>query len=132
MPQHYDVIYTEFKNACESTPENVFPINNVLDDADNYYKIRTEKELFEFIANGGLESRSFVNKKEWKNNFTENKPLYAYAYHFRTNAIPGYIAIIKNVPNHNWFIKSFHPPTDYNPTLAGPLQALGFKSSEEK
>ena len=132
MPQHYDVIYTEFKNACESTPEKVFPINNVLDDADNYYKIRTERVLLEIIANDGLESRSFVNKKEWKNNFTENEPLYVYAYHFHTNAIPGYIAIIKNIPHQNWFIKSFHPPEGSTPSLAEPMRALGFKSSEEK
>lgn len=132
MPQNYDIIYIEFKNACDSTPEKVFPINDVLDDADRYYKIKTEKALLEFIANDGLEGHSFVNKKEWEKNFTPNEPLFVYAYHFRTNAIPGYIAIIKNIPHKNWFIKSFHPPKDSTPTLADSMRALGLKSSEEK
>lgn len=132
MPHNYDTIYMEFKKACKLTPEKVFPINDVLDDANRYYKLKTEKALIEFIANDGLEGRSFVNKKEWKNNFTKHKPLYAYAYLFRTNIISGYIAIVKNIHHNNWFIKSFHPPEDNAPTLALSMRALGLKSSEEK
>ena len=136
MPQDYDTIYIEFKNACKSTPEKVFPVNNVLDDANRYYKLKTEKALLGFIANDGLEGRSFDKKKEWENNFTKIKPLYVYAYLFHTNAINGYIAIIKNIRHNNWFIKSFHPPMhphkDSTSTLAEPMRALGLKNSEEK
>jgi hypothetical protein len=136
MPRDYEKIYIEFENACKSTPNRVFLINNVLDDADRYYKLKTEKALLGFIANGGLEGRSFDKKKPWENNFTKNKPLFVYAYFFLTNKIPGYIAIIKNVHSNNWFIKSFHPPKhqpkEITTKLAGPLKALGLKSSEEK
>ena len=131
MPQNYDTIFIEFKNACDLTPKKVFLTGRVLDDAEKYYKLKTKRQLLEFIANDGLHELGFVNKTEWRDNFTPNKPLYVYAYHFRTNAIPGYIGIIKNELHGNWFIKSIHPPKDSVATLAGPLLALGIKSSED-
>jgi len=103
-------ILREFIVACGRYPGKVVPIYDVLTDARNHYRLKSKKELFDFIANKGLEHTVFQNKSEWKKNYTEVKPLYVYAWTFKTNHIPGYIAIIKNDAMDNWLLKSFHPP----------------------
>ncbi|MBU1568857.1 MAG: hypothetical protein KJ630_24935 [Proteobacteria bacterium] len=131
MSAESDVIFSDFKNACQTTPGKIFPLPGVIDDAEKYYKITTKKLLLEFITNNGLERLTFVNKSPWRNNFTNIKPLYVFAFKFHTNALPGYIGIVKNETQGNWFIKSFHPPDDAHLSLASKLRELGILSSEE-
>ena len=66
MTKINDRILREFIVACGRYPEKVFPIYNVLEDARNHYKLKSKAELFEFIANKGLENTVYQNKSEWK------------------------------------------------------------------
>lgn len=109
-------VWREFRAIClavadrKEDPKKIRPINKVEADARKHFKIKTKEALITLIADGGLEQISFVNKRIWEKNFTPNKPLYVYAFNFKTLHLPGYIAIIENIPQGNWLIKSFHPP----------------------
>jgi len=127
-------LFDKFKDACKNDRKNVFVWkSNVLPDAEEYFKLRTEKDILDFIANNGLEDLRFINKKPWEKNPHSNIEINVYAYNFRTMCILGYIAIMKNPTIKKWVLKSLHHSDDANNSLGEALgRALLSKDGRSK
>jgi hypothetical protein len=113
----------EFIDCCGKNPTKVFPINNVVKDAQNIFHLNTKSELLDFIGNGGLEEIEYLNTKPWENNPDKKSLIYVDAYQFKTMNILGYIAFFSN--RGNWIIKSFHRSNEYNPIMEIALRKAG-------
>jgi len=127
MP-YYD--YEQFKQACESQQDNVIPWGSVKRDAKDIFKLYTEEELLNFIANGGLEELKFVNTKEWEKNPNKSNKIEVDAYEFKTLGIRGYIAFMFNKITQKWIIKSFHMSDQSNDTMKKAFK-IAFKGNRE-
>lgn len=60
MPYNY---FNKFKEACKHDRKNVIPWGGVLNDADKFFNLRTETQLYEFIIHDGLEDLNHQNTK---------------------------------------------------------------------
>lgn len=119
-------ILEEFITACRDTPDKVIPVGNTERDARIIFTLTTKAKIKEFIANGGLTEIIFVNDTPWRKNPNPSQPILVYAYRFRSNARPGYIAFMYIDQTDKWLIKSFHRPENSSPTLLDGLKKLGF------
>lgn len=94
--------------SCKNEPRMIKVIQRDLHKSLRYFNLNTEKELLEFIGNGGLEDLAYVNTKPWENNPDKDiKEIFVDAYRFRSGRKIGYMAILKGLPG-NYVIKSFH------------------------
>ncbi|MFO7748542.1 MAG: hypothetical protein R6V54_00465 [Desulfobacteraceae bacterium] len=115
--------FKKFKEACKKDRKNIFVWkSNVLPDAEEYFKLKTEKDLLDFIANDGLEDLVHINTTPWKKNPKPENEIKVYAYNFRTMCILGYIAIMRNLMTKKWVLKSLKHSGDSNNSLG---EALG-------
>lgn len=111
-----------FMRACKHDRKNVILWGTVLDDAERDFNLRTATQLYEFIAQGGLENVTHQNTKEWEKNPKPENPILVHAYTFRTMCKIGYMAIMHNNLTNKWIIKSFKRSTDSNPTMQIALE----------
>lgn len=114
-------IYSEFQNACGTDKNDVIPINSVLKDANKHFNLSTRQSLLDFIFNGGLENRIFINTKPWK----ANPKISVDAYDFNSLSILGYIAFMYIETTKKWIIKSFHLSENRNPIMSLALKEAG-------
>ena len=124
--------YTDFKKACKDDEENVIPINNVIENARNDFKLNTKSQLLDFILNDGLENLTFVNTKDWENNPNKNKPIKVDAYEFTSMYKLGYIAFMYNEETNKWLIKSFHLSSNGNMALYFAMEKAGLINKLEE
>lgn len=102
-------LFKQFKEACQDGGVDVSVKFDAKKNAEKHFKLRTEKEIKAFIANGGLEKLKFKDKEIWRNNPKPKIEIFVYAFYFRTGKIKGYIAIHKSVNGKKWIVKSFKP-----------------------
>lgn len=126
--------FDDFKEACKR--KEVFPIFNVLSDAEKIFNLRNIDAIQEFIENDGLEKLKFINSTEFKLN-KYDIVIMVDAYEFMTLDIKGYIAFMFNPIKKNWIIKSFHRSETSNTTLEEALHKAGitpntFQKIEDK
>ncbi|NOQ45083.1 MAG: hypothetical protein GQ559_00140 [Desulfobulbaceae bacterium] len=114
--------FKQFKTASKECPGDVIPIGNVMRDAEAIFNLRTKSQLLEFIVNDGLEDLTYINKKPWEKNPDPEHEVIVYAFRFRTNAIPGYIAFMYQNRTDKWLIKSFHMPEDRDTPILKAFQ----------
>lgn len=126
---YYD--FEEFKRACDEDKDNVLPIESVLEDAEEFFNLRTKTQLLDFISNNGLENLEFINKKDWENNPNPIIPIKVDAYEFRSMFKLGYIAFMHNLQTKKWLIKSFHLSKNMNPIMMFAFQTAGLLTSGE-
>jgi hypothetical protein len=100
-------VLADFITFCRRSPEKVYVFDVALKNAQEIFRLNTELDLLDFIANNGLEEIEPVNTKLWENNPDPTNKIYVDAYQFITGGILGYIAFFKN-KNNDWVIKSFH------------------------
>ncbi|MBC8418536.1 MAG: hypothetical protein ISR62_03850 [Desulfobacteraceae bacterium] len=124
--------FEEFKRACDEDKNSVFPMGDVLKDAEEFFNLRTKTELLDFISNNGLENLQFVNTKDWENNPDKSNSIKVYAYEFRSMFKLGYIAFMYIPQTKNWIVKSFHLSKNMNPTMMIALQKAGLLTSGER
>lgn len=116
---HYN--FENFKKACKN--KGLISISeNVRADADNYFRLRTKKDILDFIENDGLEDLVFINTKPWENNPNKKKIIMVDSYEFRSSGKLGYISIKCN--NGIWTIKSFHLSGDMNYAMRNAINKL--------
>lgn len=116
---HYN--FENFKKACKN--KGLISISeNVRADADNYFRLRTKKDILDFIENDGLEDLVFINTKSWENNPNKKKIIMVDSYEFRSSGKLGYISIKCN--NGIWTIKSFHLSGDMNYAMRNAINKL--------
>ncbi|GAI91804.1 unnamed protein product [marine sediment metagenome] len=116
---HYN--FENFKKACKN--KGLISISeNVRADADNYFRLRTKKDIIDFIENDGLEDLVFINTKPWENNPNKKKIIMVDSYEFRSSGKLGYISIKCN--NGIWTIKSFHLSGDMNYAMRNAINKL--------
>lgn len=113
--------FKNFKKACKNEDLIYIP-NNVLADADNYFRLRTKRHILDFIKNDGLEDLHFINTKQWENNPNKNNIIMIDSYDFRSYGKLGYIAI--KYFNGIWTIKSFHLSEDMNYSMRNAINKL--------
>jgi len=114
---------SNFVTAC-SMPSAVTVLKRAQEDADKDFKLRTRKEILDFIVGGGLEDLVFVNAKPWENNPRPEQVIIVDAYEFRALFQLGYIAFFKATTDR-WMIKSFHRSDNANPAMALALRKAG-------
>ncbi len=115
--------FENFKNACKNDRKNVYVWRkNVLPTADEYFKLKSENELLDFIANDGLEDLRFISKSPFKKNKNPEIEMLVYSYNFRTMCKLGYIAIMENTEKKTWILKSLHPSDDANNSIKDALE----------
>lgn len=117
---YYDL--EAFISACSGIGMVVI-YKQAQEDADKLFKLRTQKEILDFIAGRGLEKLEFINTKPWEKNPEPENVIFVDAYNFNAMNQLGYIAIMK--PLENWVIKSFHLSEDRNPSMMLALIKAG-------
>ena len=126
MPyNHFD----KFKKACKRDRKNVILWRGALNDAEEFFNLRTETQLIEFIAHDGLEDLSHQNTKPWEKNPNPQNIIMVYAYTFRTMCQNGYIAIMENELTKKWIIKSFKPSTNKSLALSSNTMQIAFEKA---
>lgn len=113
----------EFLTACEE-PSSVVVMKKAQIDAEKDFKLRSQKEMLAFIANGGLENLRFVNAKIWENNPQPERPIMVDSYEFEAFFILGYIAFFKSITGA-WVIKSFHRSNEANTVMEMAMRKAG-------
>ena len=129
MP-HYN--FEDFKSACEKGRNYVVVNANVLRDADQGFNLKTESAILEFIANGGIESREFVNSKVWAKNPDKKNPIMVDAYEFRSMSRRGYIAFFQSNKTQKWVLKSLKPSHKRNRSMEFALRRAGLIECKER
>ena len=71
------------------------------------FNLNTQRQVFEFIGNIGIEKPRFINSKPWENNNDNTVEIMVDAYAFYTGMIYGYIAFFHQPKTNKWVIKSF-------------------------
>lgn len=104
MTAAYDIQH--LISACE-TGSVIFVTKAAQDDASAHFKLRTNSDVYAFIANGGLENLNHINTKEWENNPNPETEIMVDAYDFYSGKKQGYIAFFFNPKTQKWIIKSF-------------------------
>ncbi|MBU1345046.1 MAG: hypothetical protein KKE44_22210 [Proteobacteria bacterium] len=122
MPYNF---FEKLKKACKDDKDNVSVWKKAKESADDVFKLRTENEIIDFIANDGLENirDEHVKPLELSKN-KENAPM-VYSYEFRTMCILGYIAIVDNKKIGTLSIKSFKRSTKSSNTMEVALKIAG-------
>jgi len=111
---HYD--FENFKKACKNKDLIYIP-NDVLADADNYFRLRGKKQILDFIENNGLENLHYLYSNEWKNNPNKNVIIMIDNYEFTSWGKLGFIAFRYNNKRNKWIIKSFHLSKNMNDAM---------------
>lgn len=110
---------------CADGTSKIVVTRGAMETAKTDFKLMTQSNVLEFIANGGLEKPSFINKKEWKNNPDKSVVIMVDAYAFFSGILYGYIAFIYITKTKKWLIKSFKKHRDPDPRNLIFLTELG-------
>lgn len=97
----------EFIHDCEEGTSKVFVAQGAMITARTDFNLNIQASILEFIANGGLEKPTFINKKTWENNTDKSIVIMVDAYAFFSGLIYGYIAFVYVTKTKKWIIKSF-------------------------
>ena len=111
-------------NVCQDSPKHVFVWKPAVADAERLLKLVGDKQIIDFIGNGGLENPTVVNKPPFLDRNGNDLGMTIHAYKFASNLIQMYIAFFYNEKQVKWNLKSFHEPNDPRPTLGDKLQEL--------
>jgi len=117
--------FDDFVNDCAVGTSKIFVSRGAMETARSDFKLATQNQVLEFIANGGLEKPTFINKKEWENNNDDTVVIMVDAYAFFSGIIYGYIAFVYITKTKKWLIKSFKKHEDPDPRNLVFLTALG-------
>jgi len=120
-------IYTleDFEKACADGQAKV--INPALKTAPSDFGLVTEKEILDFIGNGGLEKPEFANSEVWKNNPDPKQKIWVDSYNFYSGQDYGYLAFMK-ASTGKWIVKSLKKNERASPRaflLADKLKKAG-------
>ena len=88
----YDL--NDFIHNCGEGTSKVFVTQGAIVTARTDFNLNTQASVLEFIANGGLEKPTFINKKAWENNPDKSVVIMVDAYTFFSGLIYGYIAFV--------------------------------------
>lgn len=100
-------ILADFIKACGLGENHVFISEKARITAKADFNLNTQKQILDFIANGGIESPNLQNVKLWENNPDPDNPIWADAYDFFSGFQFGYIAFSFRPKIKKWNIKSF-------------------------
>lgn len=131
MKQEPEYELDDFVRDCTKNPPTVFVTHGAMLTARSDFNLNTQANVLEFIANGGLEKPTYINKKEWENNPNKQVEIMVDAYAFFSGLIYGYIAFVYVAKTKKWIIKSFKKhegPDPRNLVFLGPLSKLLDKS----
>lgn len=101
-PSYY--CWEDFINDCGKGSSSVFVTEDAKITAKDHFNLKTEKEILDFISNGGLEKPQLQNITSKKKGQSQGVLVDAYTFLSRTKH--GYIAFFK-APTGIWIIKSF-------------------------
>jgi len=102
MPSAYR--FSEFVASCAN--HAAFVTRGALLTAQNDFKLRTQKEVLDFIAAGGLERLAYTNTRPWANNPDKTRVVMIDAYRFFSGSVQGYLAF-GFMNTGKWMVKSF-------------------------
>jgi len=123
LPPTY--LFSDFQAAC-GQGDTVTVSNDAQDDARDYFHLRNELAIRDFIFNNGLENLEFIDTKPWRNNPDPNVTIMIDAYSFRSGLRYGYIAFFNNKKIGKWRIKSFKKNWDAPTTKQFIIRGSGF------
>lgn len=106
--------FQEFFEACKKG-NKVTVLAEPLKNARFYFQLATTKDILDFISNGGLQNRTFVNTNRYEDFPIPDEKVMFDAYHFESGMMYGYIAFFKSPINDDWVIKSFKPDDESDP-----------------
>lgn len=115
----------EFVRDCADGTSKIVVSRGAMETARSDFKLPTQNKVLEFIANGGLEKPTFINKKEWENNADDTVVIMVDAYAFFSGIMYGYIAFVYITKTKKWLIESFKRHEDPDPRNLVFLTALG-------
>jgi hypothetical protein len=115
----------DFVRDCAAGTSKIVIARGAMETARSDFKLATQDKVLEFIANGGLEKPTFINKKEWENNTDNSVVIMVDAYAFFSGILYGYIAFVYIKKTSRWLIKSFKKHEGPDPRNLVFLAALG-------
>lgn len=99
--------YTAFCAGCAGGPACTIVSKGAQQTARSDFGLNTAAAVLEFVAEGGLESPSFISSSVWLNNPDPANTIMVDSYDFHSGpTLYGYIAFLK-APTGKWLIKSF-------------------------
>ncbi len=116
-------IFGSFVAAC-STVTSVFVTRGAMETATSDFGLITKATVCSFVANGGLESPTFINTAPWDNNPDPAIPIRVDAYSFFSGFTYGYIAFLFQQKTSMWTVKSFKKNKEPDPRNLAILTAL--------
>ena len=117
----YDL--SAFIAACGRAGE-VIPVQGARITARTDFSLLTDRDIRDFVANGGLEQPRFINKAPWKNNPDPLVLIEVDAYAFFSGVSYGYVAFLFVPKTSKWLIKSFKKNTEPDPRNLAMFAAL--------
>lgn len=125
MNPHYK--FNDFMGDCGMGISKAFVTAGAQLTAESDFNLPTQKQVLEFIGNGGLEKPEFINSEVWDKNPEPQNIIMIDAYSFYSGFIYGYIAFRYQYKTGKWAIKSFknnHNQDTRNLAFKGPLTKL--------
>ncbi len=125
MDPHYKL--DDFIGDCAMGNSKAFVTSGAQLTAESDFNLPTQKQVLEFIGNGGLEKPAFINSEVWDKNPEPKQAIMIDAYSFYSGFLYGYIAFRFQPKTGKWAIKSFkknRDPDTRNLAFKGSLTNL--------
>lgn len=123
--------FNDFKRAC-GKKSNVFVWKHAKENAAEFFNLKTEDRLLDFIHSDGLENLMFQDTETLRLEISDKGSIID-AYEFRTGNLLGYIGFYRSKITGNWIIKSFKLSRKMIFTIADTFDsALKLKNAGDK